>query len=402
MNRNDRMRRHLSICRATIHGTQHNCRNVFLDSVWTTCTTITWKTNMDDTSWIIPRCCAGPGSRSLQCALAEGMGRSHQKVDKFHQVSFIEIMGWILEVQLYFRLTCGQVNQIGSITEAIEAGNGLREELMCTKVDVTCSFYMFLLRFQEFSRVKQSHFAILGCNHVSKCWMGRHGVSSFGWDRGPSVVMTLNIFCQLHCMMAMRSKDSFIADLVVGQILIIFFKLISCILVDICWICWYDLKVWINFASKGLRTGQIKTGAPCRSERLAKCLDVNEKGCEATAPVSQCEFSSGFFAVQVQSAPAYWGGTGFSCVFRWFLRKNYKFSNFRALYTSSNPSHAEAGTSFRNPKWLTDFSNRVRCTWYLPNWKYRNLNFFEQLVLSICFFLESITGSKLQYMNCKL
>lgn len=178
------------------------------------------------------------------------------------------------------------------------------------------------------------------------------------------------------------------------------FKLISCILVDI---SWYDLRVWINFASpKGLRTGQIKTGAPCRSERLAKCLDVNEKGCEATAPVSQCEFSSSFFAVQVQSAPAYWGGTGFSCVFRWFLRKNYKFSNFRAMYTSSNPSHAEAGTSFRNPKWLTDFSNRVRCTWYLPNWKYRNLNFFEQLVLSICFFLESITGSKLQYMNFKL
>lgn len=109
-----------------------------------------------------------------------------------------------------------------------------------------------------------------------------------------------------------------------------------------------------------------------------------------------------FFAVQVQSAPAYWGGIGFSCVFRWFLRKNTEFSNFRAMYTSSNPCHAEAGTSFRNPKWLTDFSNRVRCTWYLPNWKYWKFNFFEQLVLSICFFLEWITGSKLPYMNCCL
>lgn len=145
-----------------------------------------------------------------------------------------------------------------------------------------------------------------------------------------------------------------------------------------------------------------------RSALPSASMKVTEKKREGTRKAARLRRLSHnvhflrVFAVQVQSAPAYWGGIGFSCVFRWFLRKNYKFSNFRAMYTSSNPSHAEAGTSFRNPKWLTDFSNRVRCTWYLPNWKYRNLNFFEQLVLSICFFLESITGSKLQYMNCKL
>ena len=110
-----------------------------------------------------------------------------------------------------------------------------------------------------------------GCNHVSKCWMGRHGVPSFRWDWGPSVVMNnfvqdfeLWIFSASACI-AMRTKDSFIADLVVGQIFLIFIHFMHP--------SWYDL-VWINFASpKGLRTGQIKTGAPCRSERLAKCLE---------------------------------------------------------------------------------------------------------------------------------
>ena len=74
-----------------------------------------------------------------------------------------------------FRLTCGQVNQIGSITDAIEAGNGLREELMCTEL----MSHPAAPSFQKVCCSGQSHFATLGCNHVSKCWMGRHGVPWF-------------------------------------------------------------------------------------------------------------------------------------------------------------------------------------------------------------------------------
>lgn len=158
------------------------------DSVWNTCLTITCKTNIGDTSWIILRCCAGLGSRSLQCALAEGMGRSLKRLTIFiHWNNGIDFGGSVIF----------QVDMWSGKSDWIHHRGHWGRERIEREVDVTCRCTEISGVSCDNSCVKQSHFATLGCNHVSKCWMGRHGVSSFGWDRGPSVVMTLNIFCQL-------------------------------------------------------------------------------------------------------------------------------------------------------------------------------------------------------------